>query len=49
MLDLGAMFLLHLGLNAPQGAEEAQAFLLGFGQLRRIGLHGHIDLVQIHS
>ena len=49
MLDLGGMFLLHLGLNAPQGAEEAQAFLLGFGELRQIRLHGHIDLVKIHS
>ena len=49
MLDLGGMFLLHLRLHTPQGAEEAQAFLLGLGELRQIRLHGHIDVIKIHS
>ena len=49
MLDLSGMLLLHLRLHTPQGAEEAQTFLLGLGELRQIRLHGHIDVIKIHS
>ena len=49
MLDLSGMFLLCLCLNTPQSAENAQALLLRFGELRQIRLHGHIDVIKIHS